>query len=70
MSEGSSSSLKPSTRIAAGLFMLIVGFACVAFVMLLGGILGYSAILPLLGGPLLASVGIFQMILGLRQRAR
>lgn len=68
MGEPSPGRLRPSTRINFGLLMVIPGFALTAGALLLGGMLGFGLVLPLLAGPVLLLTGLFQMRRGLRER--
>jgi uncharacterized membrane protein HdeD (DUF308 family) len=68
VSEADPVRLKPATRINAGLLMLIVGSACIAFSMLAPGIIGFGLMLTLPAGLILVLTGVFQMIRGLRER--
>lgn len=69
MSEAQPSRLRSSTRINFGLLMLIVGFACTAFSVMIPWIVGYGLILTFPVGLILLLTGAFQMIRGLRERA-
>jgi hypothetical protein len=68
VSEAQPGRLKPSTRINAGLLMLIVGFACTAFSMLIPGIIGFGVTLAFPVGLILLLTGVFQLLRGLRER--
>jgi predicted phage tail protein len=68
VSEARPDRLKPSTRINVGLVMLIDGFACVVFSMLIPGLIGFGLMLTFPAGLILVLTGVFQMIRGLRER--
>ena len=68
MSEAKPDRLNPSTRIKAALVMLIAGFACVLFLMLMPGLTAFGLMLTFPAGLILILTGVFQMIRGLRER--
>lgn len=64
MSDG----VEPSTRIKSGVFMLVAGVILGVIALPLFSVLGFAALVPLLAAPVLALVGLSQMIRGVRER--